>query len=226
MINSGIYKIANKVTGDFYIGSSVNIRKRFKMHKCYLKNNKHCNLKLQNVHNKYGIEKLSFKIIEYVGNKNNLIIREQYYLDNLYPEYNICKVAGSTLGKKLSEKTKKKISESLKGHIAWNKGKSFSKEIKKKMSKSHLGLKSSEKTKKKLSENQKGINNSFFGKKHTEACKLNLSKPFRFFSPEGKIVKGINLRKFCRENNLAQSNMWRVLNNKLKSCKGWTNGTF
>ena len=31
-------------------------------------------------------------------NKENCLIREQYYLDTLKPKYNICKVAGNTLG--------------------------------------------------------------------------------------------------------------------------------
>jgi group I intron endonuclease len=39
-----------------------------------------------------------------------LIEREQYYLDLLKPEYNICKIAGSTLGFKHSELTKAKMS--------------------------------------------------------------------------------------------------------------------
>jgi len=39
-MNGDIYKIANIVTGDFYIGSSVNINKRFNRHENMLKNNK------------------------------------------------------------------------------------------------------------------------------------------------------------------------------------------
>ena len=37
--------------------------------------------------------------------------REQYYLDCLKPEYNILKIAGSSLGFKHSEETKVKIKE-------------------------------------------------------------------------------------------------------------------
>lgn len=44
-----------------------------------------------------------------------MIFREQYYIDLLKPEYNICLIAGSTLGKKHSESTKEKISKSIKG---------------------------------------------------------------------------------------------------------------
>lgn len=44
-----------------------------------------------------------------------LIRREQYYLNLLQPDYNICKIAGSPLGVKRSEKTKNKISISISG---------------------------------------------------------------------------------------------------------------
>jgi group I intron endonuclease len=44
-----------------------------------------------------------------------LIQREQYYIDLLNPEYNICKIAGSNLGFKHSEITKEKLSISKKG---------------------------------------------------------------------------------------------------------------
>lgn len=48
-------------------------------------------------------------------NSNQTIIREQYYLDLLYPEYNILPIASSSLGKLHTEETKIKISDSLKG---------------------------------------------------------------------------------------------------------------
>lgn len=31
---SGVYKITNTVTGDFYIGSSKNVKRRWTEHKC------------------------------------------------------------------------------------------------------------------------------------------------------------------------------------------------
>lgn len=39
------------------------------------------------------------EILEY-GDKNNVLIREQYYMDLLKPQYNIAEIAGSTLGYK------------------------------------------------------------------------------------------------------------------------------
>jgi NUMOD1 domain len=59
---------------------------------------------------KYGHSNFSLDILEYCK-PNELISREQYYIDTLNPEYNILKTAGSRLGKKLSYETKKNIGE-------------------------------------------------------------------------------------------------------------------
>lgn len=206
-MNSGIYKIANKITNDFYIGSAVNLYSRLSTHKANLKNQKHPNNYLQNVFNKYGLDNLFFEIIETVKDKNELIEREQFYIDTLNPEYNIRKIANSNLGLKHSRETKLKMSKANKGN------------------KSRLGHKNSEKHKLKMSEFMKG-NKYNLGHKHAEETKIkiakSLSKPFKLLSPHGQVIEGINLRKFCRENDLHSGNMCDIINNKLKSYKGWT----
>ena len=67
---------------------------------------------------KYGYSNFSVTILEYCD-ISDLLVREQYYFDNLNPEYNILKLAGSSLptggGFKHSEETKTKISKYLKG---------------------------------------------------------------------------------------------------------------
>jgi group I intron endonuclease len=67
------------------------------------------------------------------------ISREQYYLDLLKPEYNICKIAGSRLGTKQSEETKIKIGIVQKGMHNHFYAKMHTDETRKKM---HLSLKS------------------------------------------------------------------------------------
>lgn len=47
--------------------------------------------------------------------KENLLMREQFWIDNLKPAYNILPVAGSNLGYQHTEETKQKISNSTKG---------------------------------------------------------------------------------------------------------------
>jgi len=56
---------------------------------------------------KNGYSKFNLEILEYCD--QDLIGREQYYIDTLNPKYNICKNAGSSLGRAHSEETKAKI---------------------------------------------------------------------------------------------------------------------
>lgn len=115
MLNQGIYKLINLENNKFYIGSAVNLNRRKSVHFHLLKYNKHFSNHLQNSYNKYGIENFVFEIIEYVEDRKNLIIREQFYLDTLKPHYNVCKKADSKLGFKFSEESKLKMSLAKKG---------------------------------------------------------------------------------------------------------------
>ena len=104
---SGIYKIINKLNNQIYIGSSIHINRRLNEHKSSLKNNKHYNKFLQNSYNKYGKEHFDFKILEEC---DNLLEREQYYIDTLKPTYNLLPLAYRTEGIKRSNETKHKQS--------------------------------------------------------------------------------------------------------------------
>jgi hypothetical protein len=69
---------------------------------------------------KYGHFNFTFEILKYCE-PFECIKWEQHYMEHLKPEYNVCPVAGSRLGSKHSEETRKKISEALKNrasHIA------------------------------------------------------------------------------------------------------------
>ena len=57
---------------------------------------------------KYGYSNFSFEILEYCT-RENVLAREQYYLDLLSPVYNIVEKAGSTLGYKHSDETREKM---------------------------------------------------------------------------------------------------------------------
>lgn len=57
---------------------------------------------------KYGYINFRLEILEYCD-KSDLVAREQYFLDNLLPEYNILKSAASLRGYKHSEEARLKM---------------------------------------------------------------------------------------------------------------------
>lgn len=114
---SGIYKIINTIDSKCYIGSSKNIKDRWRRHKKDLKNNCHHSIILQRSYNKYGDTNFSYEIIE-TCEIDRLLEREQYYIIELEPIYNIYKIAGSPLGIKQSKETcEKKRQYALENNI-------------------------------------------------------------------------------------------------------------
>lgn len=136
---SGIYEIRNTINGHRYIGSATNLKSRWSHHQYRFRLNKHHNKYLQRAWNKYGSSVFVFSVLE-TCSVSNLIEREQYYIDIHKPEYNICKTAGSTLGRRLTEGAKKKLSEFFKGNqYAKGHGHKKSEEERQKISKAHKG---------------------------------------------------------------------------------------
>ena len=82
---SGVYKITNKITGDFYIGSSKNIESRWAGHKCVSVWKRYPNSRLYKDMSKYGKDKFIFEVLEETTDLRN---REQYYIEQLKPSYN------------------------------------------------------------------------------------------------------------------------------------------
>ena len=126
---SGIYKIQSRKKPErIYIGSSINIHKRWYYHILELGYGTHANKKIQRHYNKYGKDDLIFSII--IGcDKGDLISTEQYFIDAHNPYFNICKKAGSSAGRDPWNKGKKTgIRNSgnwQKGNIPWAKGRTF-----------------------------------------------------------------------------------------------------
>jgi len=118
----GIYKIFNSDNTRVYIGSSIDILKRWNSHIYSLKKGKHHSKKLQNYINKYGIDSISFTLLEECG-ADCLMEREQHYIDIYNPYFNSSKTAVVTLGSWKSEVTRRKISDALTGVKRSNKQK-------------------------------------------------------------------------------------------------------
>lgn len=106
---SGVYKITNLVNGKFYIGSSVNINKRWIIHRSTLRRGLGNSGKLQNSWNKYGEENFLFEVLVTCPIEYTFKL-EQWFLTNLKPNYNHTLVVSHYApGKKHTEDSKKKM---------------------------------------------------------------------------------------------------------------------
>ena len=111
----GIYSITNRATGDWYVGQSRNIEKRWRKHRNALNRGNHPVPRLQSAWNTYGSEAFVFDVVA-VCSIDELDALEQAYLD-MHPAYNTALVAG----------------------LATMKGRTFSAEHRRKMSQNHRG---------------------------------------------------------------------------------------
>lgn len=84
---AGIYKIVNKLTGAFYLGSSLNVYQRCGKHLSDLKLGKHHSKYLQRSFNKYGVDEFFFEFLE-PCEIAFLTEREEVLIAELMPEYN------------------------------------------------------------------------------------------------------------------------------------------
>lgn len=211
-MNSGIYMICGPNDGE-YIGSAVNIHKRWIQHKNQLRKNIHPNKHMQSSWNKHGESLFTFIVIERCS-KEFLLEREQVHINALLSfssnAYNILTTAGSALGVKRSAETKRKMSESKKHRHS---------------------VKFSDESRRRMSEALKG-NKRWLGRKHTEESKAKMkesrikyidsnAKTYSFISPDGIRIECTNLYRFCKEHDLNVGNMHSVYSGRVKSHKKW-----
>lgn len=119
----GVYSIINTVTGDMYIGSSINLYKRLCDHMYVSFKKKHCNRIFSNAFNKYGYENFKVKILKFCisNDKYCLMNNEQYYIERLNPKYNIQKEAYRNSSYRHTDEAKEKIRLSGIGRVTNNK---------------------------------------------------------------------------------------------------------
>lgn len=197
-LTAGIYKITCLADDKIYIGSAVNLRKRWINHKSSLNTGNHRNNYLQKAWNKYGELCFTIEILE-LCERSVAIEREQYYLDLLQPYkergFNLATHAGlSTLGRVHSPETRAKL--------GGNKGRKFSAETKARVSAAGLGRITSEETRAKISMS-------------------NSRNTYIVTSPNGTGTVVVGLNKFCKEHGLDPSCMVRVAKGKQPLHKGW-----
>lgn len=191
-----IYKHTNKINGKCYIGQTKNIKSRWRV-----EGYKYCR-KFYRAIIKYGWINFEHEILKECSSEN-VDYWESYYIsfyDSIKNGYNL--ESGGCVNKKVSEETKKLISEAGKGRVSyfrgkepWNKGLKMSDDYRQKLSNAHkgkkgkpcdietrkkisqaqIGKKISDETRKKLSISHKGKPSSNKGRTFNEEWRRNLS---------------------------------------------------
>jgi group I intron endonuclease len=118
MAQSGVYSITNCLTGKLYVGSALDMERRWRVHLRLLRVGRHHNAKLQNAWVKYGAAAFVFEILEIVADQTTLLTREQFHIDArraVEAGYNIAPRAGSQLGLRHSQTSRQKMREAKLG---------------------------------------------------------------------------------------------------------------
>jgi len=131
-----------KLGGKTYIGSSSNVEKRCREHFRLLKNNEHHSKKLQEAYN--NLKELPiFEIIQELDTTENIFKIEEDFIElyNSFTDgYNSTPKGCGTRPEGFTQERKDKISQALKGKIAYNKGINMSEEQKLKLKEIHTEL--------------------------------------------------------------------------------------
>lgn len=191
----GIYSITCAANGKQYVGSSRNVKSRWRQHRCDLRRGEHANGHLQRAWNKYGEDGFAFGLIEDAP-IGALIEREMFWIGALNPAYNQRQPDPAKEGWVVGQDTRKKISVALTGIkrpsptdaqrknlSALRMGHAVSPETcqkisdaKKGRSNGRAGYKHSEDTLRKMSDSQKGHGNRRPGYKHSQDTRLKISE--------------------------------------------------
>ena len=188
-----------------YIGSANDLYNRKSTHFKSLREGTHENSYLQNAYNKYGADAFEFSVLEIVENSEELIEREQYYMDKTkcYDReigYNMCKLARSSLGIKRSPETRAKIG-------AVQKGRKPTLEARRNMSNARKGRKLTEEWKHKIGDAQRGTKNHRYNKTWSKEHKRKMSKRY---SGEGNPFYGCHHTNESREKMSAVQHQRRI----------------
>lgn len=98
----GVYAIFCEANGRYYVGSSINIKKRMTQHFSGLSSNRHFSRHLQAAFNKHGEDKFRFEVLEFTGpGKEEIIGAERRWIakkDSCKSGFNVMPDANSPLG--------------------------------------------------------------------------------------------------------------------------------
>lgn len=238
-----LYRITNTKTGEYYIGKHNGLTQETRNGKLYWGSGS----RIINQIKKYGTKIFNYNIL-CIGQIDYIFEIESKYVTKelLQDEKCLNIVTGgreppSKKGFIITEETRKK----LKARIPWNKGKTYSEEVKKKMSEVALGRRHSEETiqkflgrvpwnkgkygykvhseewKKILSEKSKG-NKHRFGRKHTEEWKKqnSIRNMGNKFNVGRKHMNDGQKNYFVNEKDIQENNLFHLVSGRLKKNLG------
>jgi group I intron endonuclease len=194
---TGIYLIYNNITNDYYIGSAMNLANRLARYYRPSELNRIHGSFIHKALLTYGHDKFSVYILE-TCYPEELMIREQYYFEELLPVYNILKFAASSKGYKHSEESKITMSQ-----IKLKDPNLVDRMIV--LAKVNKGIKRSEEFKQLRSELIKGHNNPNFGKG-------NFIKEFDLFEKKEMIYSSVS--NAAKAHNIGRNHIRYCIKNK------------
>lgn len=165
-MKSGVYVIAHPAPGRCYVGSSVDVERRWKRHLADLRKKRHHSFKLQRV----ATERLEFSLVESTTSLAEAEQRWMDLLDSVAAGFNVCpfacttstlpktaehkaKIGAAHRGTKRSEEARSRIADAMRG----KKRPPLSAEQKAKISAAKKGRPMSEEAKKKLPAAKAGV---------------------------------------------------------------------
>jgi group I intron endonuclease len=134
----GVYFIKNTVNGKCYVGSSVDIKKRWGTHKLALRNGSHHSKHLQRAWDKYGESAFEFGFCELCSTASSLTNVEQQWLDRI-GHYNVSRKADRPRPPEMTPEIRQRISAALKGRVGTMKGKKHTEHARARMSEERKG---------------------------------------------------------------------------------------
>jgi hypothetical protein len=213
--SSGVYQIRCVPTGKVYVGSAVNLWKRWEQHRRSLRKGQHGNRYLQAAWNKYGEESFDFSVLEFVD-VIDLLRAEQEWIDatgcvDKDIGFNIVPVVEAPGGAQIQ--VWEGFIDPLGNEVTIVGLEDF-------CSRHNLDYRSMHR----LTTGKSKLK-SYKGWTHRNSVRQrDYVKTYEdFVDPNGNLVGPItNLAEFCRQHDLDNTHMVAVANGRILSHRGWT----
>jgi group I intron endonuclease len=213
--SSGVYQIICLANGKIYVGSAINLRRRWEQHRRLLRGKRHSNGYLQRAWNKYGESQFRVSVLELTG-MEDVLRAEQIWINKTRCAdrrvgFNIFDTAGSP---------GQFFAAVWHGFVDPNGNEITITNLNEFCRVNGLDLASMVR----LSQGRSKLK-SYKGWTHKRSVR---KRPYiktydGFIDPEGRTIEPItNLAAFCREHGLEKTHMVAVAHGRLISHQGWT----